>query len=74
MREADLSGTDCAGAVMTGVDLSGAQMVGATMSGCDLRGSDLTAFNPTLMALDGAIITPEQAMIIAQSLGLLIQP
>lgn len=73
MREVDLSGANCAGATITGADLSGANLRGADLSGCDLRGSDLTTLDPATVELRGAIITPEQAVVIAQNIGLEIR-
>lgn len=70
MREVDLTGANCADAELTGVDLSGAHLRGATFTGCDLRGSDLTALDPSVVTLTGAVITPAQAVVVAQTLGL----
>ncbi|MCW6010315.1 pentapeptide repeat-containing protein [Micromonospora sp. CPCC 205371] len=73
MREVDLSGANCAGATITGADLSGANLRGADLSRCDLRGSDLTTLDPVGVELRGAVITPEQAVVIAQNIGLEIR-
>jgi len=74
MREADLSGADCTGAVLAGVDLSGARLRGVKLGRADLRGSDLTALDPVAAAeLRGALIDAEQAVVIAQALGLEIR-
>ncbi|MEV0732758.1 pentapeptide repeat-containing protein [Polymorphospora sp. NPDC050346] len=72
MREVDLSRADCTGATLTGVDLSAATLTGADLSGTDLRGSDLTALDPSAVRLSGAIIDADQAVVIAQALGLRI--
>lgn len=72
MREADLGDADCTGAVLTGLDLSGARLERVRLTRADLRDSDLTALDPMAAALDDAIITPEQAITIAQRLGLRI--
>jgi uncharacterized protein YjbI with pentapeptide repeats len=69
MREADLRRADCEGATLTDVDLSGGVLTGVRFTRCDLRGSDLTALDPRDAALDGAVITPQQAVVVAQSLG-----
>jgi fluoroquinolone resistance protein len=69
MREADLTRADCTDAVLADVDLSGAQLEGVRLDGCDLRGSDLTALDPHSASLRHAIITAEQAGVVAQLLG-----
>jgi uncharacterized protein YjbI with pentapeptide repeats len=73
MREVDLTGADCAGAVLADVDLSGAQLRGARFDRCDLRGSDLTALDPRSASLLEAVITADQAVVVAQALGLEIR-
>jgi fluoroquinolone resistance protein len=73
MREADLTGADCSEAVLTEVDLSGAQLRDVKFDRTDLRGSDLTALDPARASLAGAIITADQAVVVAQSLGLEIR-
>ena len=55
MREADLTGARCEGASIRDVDLPDAWPYRARFSGCDLR---------------GAIVTYEQALVIAVALGL----
>ena len=70
MREADLNGARCDGAALRDVDLSGASLRGATLARCDLRGSDLSAVDPRGVELRGAVITIDQAIIVAQALGL----
>jgi uncharacterized protein YjbI with pentapeptide repeats len=56
------------------VDLSGAWLVGADLSECDLRGSDLSTLNPLETQIRGAVITWEQAAVLAGSLGLDVRP
>lgn len=70
MREVDLTAANCTDAVFSDVDLSGAQLHGASFVRCDLRGSDLSAVDPFNVKLDDAIIRAEQAVVIAQTLGL----
>jgi uncharacterized protein YjbI with pentapeptide repeats len=70
MREADLTGARCQGSSLRDVDLSGASLHGADLSRCDLRGSDLSALEPGNVELRGAIITIDQTIVIAESLGL----
>ncbi|MBB5872447.1 uncharacterized protein YjbI with pentapeptide repeats [Allocatelliglobosispora scoriae] len=73
MREVDLTAANCTDAVIVDTDLSGGQLHSAKFGGCDLRGSDLTALDPTLVELRGAVINSDQAIIIAQALGLEIR-
>jgi uncharacterized protein YjbI with pentapeptide repeats len=70
MREADLAGADLTDAVLADADLSGAQLRGAKLLRCDLRGSDLSALDPGTVELAGAVISAEQAIVVAQALGL----
>src|SRR5262245_56568584 len=70
MREADLTGARCDGAKLRNVDLSGASLGRASFERCDLRGSDLTSIDPLSMPLRGAIITWDQAGVLAATLGL----
>lgn len=74
LREADLTGARCQGASLRDLDLSGAWLRGAQLSRCDLRGSDLGALEPGSVALDGAIVTCEQALVVAVALGLDVRP
>jgi fluoroquinolone resistance protein len=72
LREADLRGADLTGATVSDCDLSAAVLDGSRWSGADLRGSDLAAFDPREVPLDGARIRAEQAVVLAQALGLRI--
>jgi uncharacterized protein YjbI with pentapeptide repeats len=72
MREIDLTGAGCDQAVLLGVDLSGAQLRGASFQDADLRGSDLSAFDLREVPMSQAVITAEQAMMLAQVAGLVI--
>jgi uncharacterized protein YjbI with pentapeptide repeats len=73
MREIDLTKANCEGAVFADVDLSGAALHSVNFTRCDLRGSDLTALDPRTAELAGALIAPEQAVVLAQALGLEIR-
>ena len=73
MREADLTGVRCRKGSIKGVDLSGASLHRADLAGCDLRGSDLSALDPRNVEIDGAIVTANQALVIASALGLVIE-
>lgn len=74
MREADLTGARFEGAQVNGVDLSGAWMHSAKMSRCDLRGSDLSALDPLTTEIAHAVIDVDQAVVIAEALGLDVRP
>ncbi|MEU8243521.1 pentapeptide repeat-containing protein [Actinoplanes missouriensis] len=73
MREADLTGAKLTGGIVRDCDLSGATLTAADLTGCDLRGSDLSALNPAETAIRNAVITVEQAVTVAMSLGLQIR-
>jgi fluoroquinolone resistance protein len=70
MREADLTGAECQGAQFRDADLSGAWTHGATFEDADLRGSDLSAFDPVEVKMRRALITTDQAVVLALVLGL----
>ncbi|GHJ48767.1 hypothetical protein Cs7R123_61090 [Catellatospora sp. TT07R-123] len=73
MREVDLTGADLTGAAVVSADLSGAHLAKAKFGKADLRGSDLTAFVPGELELAGATIDDAQAIVIAQTLGLIVR-
>lgn len=70
MREADLTRCRLDGATLRGCDLSGATLAHANLTGCDLRGSDLSSLDPATVELRDAVITWQQAVTIAQTIGL----
>jgi uncharacterized protein YjbI with pentapeptide repeats len=70
LHDADFTGTRCQGTKFLGCDLSDSWWHGADLSNADLRGSDLTGLDPTEVRLAGAVIEPEQALVIAAALGL----
>jgi uncharacterized protein YjbI with pentapeptide repeats len=74
LREADLTGASFTGGTLRDADLSGALLRHAKLAGCDLRGSDLGALDPEEVELRGAIVTYEQALVIAVALGLDVRP
>lgn len=73
-READLAGIKAAGAVLVGCDLSGADLEQADLTGADLRGSDLSALDPRSANLTGAVVGEAQAILLAETLGLVVRP
>lgn len=74
LREAGLAGVKAGGATLRNVDLSAATTDGTDFSGADLRGSDLAGMNPLTVSLRGAVITWDQALRVAESLGLDVRP
>jgi uncharacterized protein YjbI with pentapeptide repeats len=74
MREADLTGANCDGSSLRDVDLAGAMLDRARFNKCDLRGSDLSSLDPSTVELRGAIVSIEQAVVIAEALGLDVRP
>jgi len=67
------SGIKAARATIAGCDLSGADLTDADLTAADLTGSDLSALDPRRVRLEGAIITVEQAVEVAEALGLVVQ-
>ncbi len=74
MRDADLTGLRCQGGSLRDVDLAGASLGAARLAKCDLRGSDLGLPDLEGVELRGAIVTHEQALVIAVALGLDVRP
>jgi len=70
LTEADLDRVQAVGAVWRDLDLTGASLVGIDLRQADLRGSSLWSLDPAAAQLSGAIVTPEQALVIAAALGL----
>jgi len=68
MREADLRGVRATS--LRECDLSGALFEKADLTGCDLRGSDLSSLDPGQVRLTGAVITVDQAVLLALAQGL----
>ena len=67
-READLSGT-----VLRGCQLGRADLRQARLRGTDFRKSELEEMLVSVGDLDGAIVDPAQAMVLARLMGLLIR-
>jgi fluoroquinolone resistance protein len=70
MREADLTEVRGEGGTLRDCDLSGATFTGADLARADLRGSDISSLDPGEVALRHAVITAEQAVMLALSQGL----
>ncbi|MFC0526631.1 pentapeptide repeat-containing protein [Phytohabitans kaempferiae] len=73
MREVNLSGSRCQGAVFRDVDFTNASLREADFTGADLRGTTLTAFDPRDVTLRDAIITADQAVDLAVCLRMSIR-
>jgi len=70
LREADLTDARAEGTLLRDVDLTSAWLHGADLSRADLRGAELATIDPSTVTLTGALIGPEQAVAIAEALGL----
>jgi len=70
LTEADLDRVRAVGAVLRDLDLTGASMAGIDLRDADLRGSALWSLDPADAQVGGAVVTPEQALVIAARLGL----
>jgi fluoroquinolone resistance protein len=74
LREADLTGANCEGASIRDCDLTSAWLGGARLASCDLRGSDLSGIELDPSAMQGTIITYQQAIALVSALGLDVEP
>jgi uncharacterized protein YjbI with pentapeptide repeats len=74
MREADLGGAKCDGATLVGLDLSAATLSKASFERADLRRTDLSALDPWTNPVRGAIIGWQQAVTVAEAMGLDVRP
>jgi|GEM_PF-245888 len=74
LRAASFVGSDLTGVVFHSCDLSGADFRDATLRGTDLRGSTITGLQVGLRELQGAVVSPAQAVELAQLLGLVVAP
>jgi uncharacterized protein YjbI with pentapeptide repeats len=74
MRQADLSGAKAGGATLTGLDLSGASLHAIDLTGADVRGTDLSALDLATARLTGTVVTWQQAVALAELLGLDVRP
>lgn len=70
LREADFDGVRAVEGSIRDCDLSAASLLGTNFAGCDLRGSDLGALKFEDSDLRDAIITAEQATMLAVAMGL----
>lgn len=70
--EADFENSDLSGVVFSECDLIGAQFSGARMAKTDLRTSKIDRIIVGPAELRGAIVEPEQAVMVAELLGLTV--
>jgi uncharacterized protein YjbI with pentapeptide repeats len=72
LQDADLQGADLAGSVLRSCNLARADLRRAKLRNTDLRKSELDGMLVGMSDLQGAIVDPAQAMVLAQLLGLQI--
>jgi uncharacterized protein YjbI with pentapeptide repeats len=72
-QDADLQEADLAGSIFRSCNLSGADLRGAKLQNTDFRKSEVDGMLIGMNDLQGAIVDPAQAMILARVLGLQIR-
>jgi uncharacterized protein YjbI with pentapeptide repeats len=73
LRESDFYGSDLSGVIFDDCDLTGAQMSEAKLAGAVLCGSNVEGLNVGHKELQGAIVDPTQAALLAGQLGLQVR-
>ncbi len=73
LAEADFYGANLTGAIFRGCDLSRADISHATLSDADLRDCRLDGMRGTPDALDGLIISPDQAAMLITLFGVRVE-
>ncbi len=73
LTEADLREADLTSVLLRGCQLTRADLRQARLRGADLRQSDLEEMLVGIADLDGAIVDPAQAMVLARLMGLQIR-
>jgi uncharacterized protein YjbI with pentapeptide repeats len=73
LAEADFYGANLTGAIFRGCDLSRVDISHATLSGADLRDCRLDGVRGTPEAMDGLIISPDQAALLITLFGVRVQ-
>lgn len=71
--DADFQGADLTGAQFGHCDLTNVEFSQAKLSGVDLRTSDIAGIKAGPDELQGAIVTPAQAVYLASRLGLVVK-
>lgn len=74
LREADLTGARLQEAEIRDCDMSGAWLHSSDLIRCDLRGSDLTGLDPMTVKLGRTVVDYQQAVYIAEAVGLVVHP
>jgi len=70
---ADFEGASFSKMKFSGTDLRQAQMSGAALSGIDLRTCDIDGLGARTNDLKGVVVLPEQAVVVAKLLGVIIK-
>jgi uncharacterized protein YjbI with pentapeptide repeats len=73
LGDADFYGADLAGAIFRGCDLSRVDISHATLTGADLRDCRLDGMRGRPDAMDGLIISPDQAALLITLFGVRVQ-
>jgi uncharacterized protein YjbI with pentapeptide repeats len=73
LRETSFANSDLAGVIFRNCDLSQADLRDTKLKGADLRGSTITGMQVGIKELQGAIVTPIQAIQLAGLLGVTVQ-
>jgi uncharacterized protein YjbI with pentapeptide repeats len=73
LREASFADSDLSGVIFRDCDLSQADLRNTKLKGADLRGSTLVGVQVGIKELQGAIVTPIQAIQLAGLLGVTVQ-
>jgi uncharacterized protein YjbI with pentapeptide repeats len=73
LREASFADSDLSGVIFRDCDLSQADLRNTKLKGADLRGSTLAGVQVGIKELQGAIVTPIQAIQLAGLLGVTVQ-
>jgi uncharacterized protein YjbI with pentapeptide repeats len=73
LAEADFYGADLTGVIFRGCDLSRADISHAKLSGADLRDCRLDGMRGVPDAMDGLIISPDQAALLITLFGVRVE-
>jgi uncharacterized protein YjbI with pentapeptide repeats len=73
LAEADFYGANLTGAIFRGCDLSRVDISHATLTGADLRDCRLDGMRGTPDAMDGLIISPDQAALLITLFGVRVE-
>lgn len=73
LQEASFQSAKLNGVSFKDCDLSGADLTGAELKGADLRGANMSRVRVGPLELQGAIIDPSQAVLVAALLGVVVK-